>query len=188
LTDLVFKKNQSVDNLNRRNNLEFLIGELPSNEDKQMSVKVTVRKSNEQILFVEAGNDFIDFIFSFITIPLGGVLHMLQGFSYLSCIDNLYKSFSDLTPDIYLMSEGLKDKLCKPLIATQYELVNQILPISTATLPVKYCHTYYDHKIERCVVNLTKERVYSHNSIAFPEKFVPFKLVGPKSFVKGPSM
>jgi hypothetical protein len=116
---------------------------------------------------------------------------MLQGFSSLSCIDNLYKSFSDLSPDIYLMSEGLKDKLCKPLIAMQYELVNQILPISTTTLPVKYCHTYYDNKIGRCVVNLTKERVYCFNSTAFPEKFVPFKLVESsiaKSFVKGPSM
>jgi hypothetical protein len=162
--------------------------EPPSDEDRQMSVKVTLRKSNEQILFVEAGDDFIDLIFSLLTFPLGGMLHMLHGSSSLSSIDNLYKSLSDLSPDIYLMSEGLKDKLCKPLIATQYELVNQILPISTATLPVKDCHTYYDHKIERCVVNLTKERVYSHNSIAFPEKFVPFKLVGPKSFVKGPSM
>jgi hypothetical protein len=193
LTDFVLKKNQSIDNLNRRNNLEFLMEEPPSDEDRQMSVKVTLRKSNEQILFVEAGDDFIDFIFSLLTSPLGGMLHMLHGSSSLSSIDNLYKSLSDLSPDIYLMSEGLKDKLCKPLIATQYELVNQILPISTATLPVKYCHTYYDPKIERCVVHLTKERVYSHNSINFKEKFVPFKLVGPKSsiaksFVKGPSM
>ncbi|GAU34169.1 hypothetical protein TSUD_162690 [Trifolium subterraneum] len=41
LTDLILKKNQTVDNLNRRNNLEFLIGEPPSDEDSQMSVKVT---------------------------------------------------------------------------------------------------------------------------------------------------
>ncbi|MCI38698.1 tyrosine/dopa decarboxylase, partial [Trifolium medium] len=71
---------------------------------------------------------------------------MLQGSSSLSCIDNLYKSLSDLSPDIYLMSEGLKDELTKPLVATQYELVNKILPIGTATLSVKYCHSYYDPK------------------------------------------
>ncbi|GAU34168.1 hypothetical protein TSUD_162680 [Trifolium subterraneum] len=48
LTDFILKKNQSVDNLNLRNNLEFLIGELPSDEDRQMSVEIMLRKSNEQ--------------------------------------------------------------------------------------------------------------------------------------------
>jgi hypothetical protein len=47
LTDFVLKKNQSIDNLNRRNNLEFLMEEPPSDEDRQMSVKVTLRKSNK---------------------------------------------------------------------------------------------------------------------------------------------
>jgi len=120
-----------------------------------MSVKVTSRKSNEQILFVEAGDDFIDFVCSLLTFPLGGVLHMLQGFSSLSGIDNLYKSFSDLSPDIYLMSERLKDKLCKPFIAPKFELKNQILPIGAAFLRVNYCHN-----------DLTKEMVYSdYNSL-----------------------
>jgi len=147
-----------------------------------MSVKVTLRKSNEQILFVEAGDDFIDFVCSFLTFPLGGVLHMLQGFSSLSCIDNLYKSFSDLSPDIYLMSEGLKDKLCKPLIAPKFELKNQILPIGAAFLRVNG-HT-----------DLTKEMLYSNYSRIYEENYAPFKLVDPKSsiakssYAKGPSM
>jgi hypothetical protein len=76
LTDFILKKNQSVDNLNLRNNVEFRIGDLPSDEDRQMSVKVMLRKSNEQILFVEAEADFIDFVFSLLTFPLGGVLHI----------------------------------------------------------------------------------------------------------------
>ncbi|XP_024626723.1 uncharacterized protein [Medicago truncatula] len=193
LTDFFLRKSQSVDNLNLRNNIEFLIGDLPSDEDRQMSVKVTLRKTNEQILFVEAGDDFIDFVFSFLTFPLGGVLHMLQGFSSLSSIDNLYKSFSDLSPDIYLMSEGLKDKLCKPLIAPQFELKNPILPIGAAFLPVNYCHTYYDYTRMR-YTDLTKEMVYSNYNRIHEEKHVPFKVVDPKSsnakssYAKGPSM
>ena len=148
-----------------------------------MSVKVTSRKSNEQILFVEAGDDFIDFVCSLLTFPLGGVLHMLQGFSSLSSIDNLYKSFSDLSPDIYLMSEGLKDKLCKPFIAPKFELKNQILPIGAAFLRVNYCHN-----------DLTKEMMYSDYNRIYEEKYAPFKLVDPKSsiakssYAKGPSM
>jgi len=91
-----------------------------------VKVKVTLRKSNEQILFVEAGDDFTEFFLSFLTFPLGGVLHMLQGFSFLSCIDNIFKSLCDLSLDIYLMSQGHKDKLTKPLIATQFELMVQL--------------------------------------------------------------
>jgi len=130
LTDFIFKKNQPVDNLNLRNSFEFLSSELPSEEDRQMSVKVTLRKSNEQILFVEAGDDFADFVFSFLTFPLGGVLHMLQGFSSFRCIDNLYKSLSDLSPEMYFMSERVKEKLTMPLISAKFDLSNQILPIS----------------------------------------------------------
>jgi len=75
LTDFILRKSQFVDNLNLRNNIEFLIGDLPSDEDRQMSVKLTLRKSNEEIMFVEAGDDFIDFLFSFLTFPLGGVAY-----------------------------------------------------------------------------------------------------------------
>jgi len=159
-----------------------------------MSVKVTLRKSNEQIMFVEAGDDFIDFVCSLLTFPLGGVLHMLQRFSSLTCIDNLYKSFSDFSPDIYLMSEGLNNKLCKPLIAPQFELKNQILPIGAAFLPVNYCHTYYDYTRQRHNTDLTKEMVYSNYNRIYEEKYAPFKLVDPKSsiakssYAKGPSM
>jgi hypothetical protein len=194
LTDFILKKNQSVDNLNLRNNVEFQIGDLPSDKDRQMSVKVMLRKSNEQILFVEAEADFIDFVFSLLTFPLGGVLHMLQGFSSLSSIDNLYKSLSDLSPDIYLVSEGLKDELCKPQCAAQFELKNQILPIGAAFLPINYYHTYYDCTSKRWATDLTKEKLYSRNNNISEERFVPFKLVDPKSstakssFAKGPSM
>ncbi|KAK2414548.1 hypothetical protein QL285_037131 [Trifolium repens] len=194
LTDFILKKNQSVDNLNLRNNVEFRIGDLPSDKDRQMSVKVMLRKSNEQILFVEAEADFIDFVFSLLTFPLGGVLHMLQGFSSLSSIDNLYKSLSDLSPDIYFMSEGLKDELCKPQCAAKFELQNQILPIGAAFLPINYYRTYYDYTSKRWDTDLTKEKLYSRNNNISEEKFVPFKLVDPKSstakssFAKGPSM
>lgn len=91
------------------------------------------------------------------------------------------------------MSQRLKDKLTKPLIVTQFELIKQLLPIGAATLPVNYCHTYYDHISGKCVLNLTKEADYSHDKVGFPEKFVPLELadhdpsIAKSSFVKGPS-
>jgi hypothetical protein len=82
-----------------------------------------------------------------------------------------------------------------PLIAAKFDLSNQILPIGAATLPINYCHTYYS-QLSTHAINLTKEVVYSHDiyNVGFPEKFVPIKLVDPKSsvakssYVKGPSI
>jgi len=144
LTDFIFKKEQFVGNLDPRNRSEFWIREGDESSDEindKMVVKVLRRKSNEQILFLEAQDDFIDFILSFLTFPLGGVLHMLQGFSLLSCIDNLYKSMTELSSDGCLISEKLKEKLTKPPIPMQFELRNQILPIDT-----KYKDHYTQYK------------------------------------------
>jgi hypothetical protein len=187
-------KNQSVDNLNFGSNLDFLIGELPSDEGRQMSVKVTVRKSNEQILFVEAEEDFVDFVFSFLTFPLGGVLHMLQGFSSVCCIDNLYKSMTELSSERYLISQGIKDKLSKPQCFPQFELNKQILPIGASSLPDYFSLSWNGYAYSNDVI---KTMLYSKNHndpLLILCKYVPYKLVDPKSptekstFARGPLM
>ncbi|KAK2414535.1 hypothetical protein QL285_037118 [Trifolium repens] len=128
LSDFILKKEQNVYNLDTRNRLGVLSGEEKEQSDK-MVVKVVRRKSNEQILFVEAEQDFADFIFSFLTFPLGGVLHMLQGFSFLCCIDNLYNTMTELSPDRYFVSQEVKNIPTNPSISRQLELRNQLLPI-----------------------------------------------------------
>jgi hypothetical protein len=107
---------------------------LPSKEGKQMAVKLLVRKSNRKILFATAEEDFADFLFSFLTFPLGGVLQMLGGSSSLSCIDILYKSVTELSPEKCLRSLELKNKISKPQIFPGFEVRNQILPIGTAAI------------------------------------------------------
>ncbi|XP_061352110.1 uncharacterized protein LOC133283527 [Gastrolobium bilobum] len=110
LTDFILKKKQPLDNFDR------------GNQSQQMVVKLLVQKSNSKILFAEAEENFVDFLFSFLTFPLGVVLHMLRGFSSLSCVDKLYKSMTELSSDRYLSSQGLKDKLVKPQCAPQFKL------------------------------------------------------------------
>ncbi|ESW12421.1 hypothetical protein PHAVU_008G110900 [Phaseolus vulgaris] len=82
-----------------------------------MVVKIQIRKSNGKILFAEAEEEFVDFLFSFLTFPLGGVLHMLEGFS-----------------------SELKEKLASPLCAPQFNLSNQILPIGVESFPCSYSY------------------------------------------------
>ncbi|XP_024626724.1 uncharacterized protein [Medicago truncatula] len=141
-TDFIFGNNNQFLHSNLRHQSEFVIGDVSPYEFRQMSVKVLVRRSTREVLYAEAEEDFADFLLSFLTFPLGGVLHMLQGFSSISCIDNLYTSMTALSSDRYLMSQDLKNKLVKPLCAAQFELRNQILPISAVSLPLYYCHTY----------------------------------------------
>jgi hypothetical protein len=124
----MFKKEQFVGNLDPRNQLECWIGK-KKEKSNIMVVKVVRRKSNKQILFVEAEEDFADFLFSFLTFPLGAVLRMLQGFSFLCSIHNLYKSVTELSSSNGLMSQELKDLLSNPPVSRQFELRNQILPI-----------------------------------------------------------
>jgi hypothetical protein len=128
LSDFIFKKEHFVEDLVLSNQLEVNIGK-EEEESDEMVVKVLRRKSSKQIFFLEAEEDFTDFVFSFLTFPLGAVLHILQGFSFVSCIDNLYKSVTELSSDKCLRSQLFKDILTSPTISAQSELRNQILPI-----------------------------------------------------------
>jgi len=101
-------------------------------------MKLLVRKSTRNILFATAEEDFADFLYSFLTFPLGGVLQMLEGLSSLSCIDILYKSMTELSPERCLRSQELKDKLSNPQIFPNFEVRNQILPIKTAMLTTDF--------------------------------------------------
>ncbi|CAJ2670651.1 unnamed protein product [Trifolium pratense] len=143
LTDFIFKKEKFILNFDTPNLSEFLIGEA-EDSSINMVVKVVRRKSNIQILFVEAQEDFADFVFSFLTFPLGGVLHMLKGHSSISCIENLYKSMTELCPDRYLRSQYVKDRLSSPCIGLQFEIRNQILPIGAE--PFSHLFNFVDPK------------------------------------------
>ncbi|KAG4925171.1 hypothetical protein JHK87_050711 [Glycine soja] len=137
--DFILEKKD--DNFNPIYHPEIGIREKSSDEGRKMDVKVMVRKSDSKILFAEAEADFADLLFSLLTLPLGGVLHMLNGCSSLDCIDKLYNSTFELNTDRYFRSQELKDKLANPQCAPQFNLHDQILPIGAVCLPVYYFGT-----------------------------------------------
>ncbi|KAK7339811.1 hypothetical protein VNO77_20496 [Canavalia gladiata] len=193
MTDFILKREQYLDKFTPMDQYQFEIGEVPSQEGRQMVVKVQLRKSNGKILFAEVEEDFADFLFSFLTFPLGGVLHMLHGFSSLSCIDKLYKSMTELSSDRYLKSQGLKEKLSKPLCAPQFNPSNQILPIGAECLPAYYCYSYLkDGFYHPILVTSVKCNFYPYEtnvlSNIIDPKFPAGESSSPQGFVKGPSM
>ncbi|KAH1241964.1 hypothetical protein GmHk_07G019412 [Glycine max] len=93
VSDLILRKEQYLSNINPKNQNQFQFGKILS-EGRQMVVKIQIRKSNRKILFAEAEEEFVDFLFSFLTFPLGRVLHMLEGFSSQPDITNWGRKFA----------------------------------------------------------------------------------------------
>lgn len=54
-----------------------------------MEVKLVRSKSQKMIIFAETSENFVDFIFSLFTIPLGFIVKLLDGNSFVGCFDNL---------------------------------------------------------------------------------------------------
>jgi len=141
LTDFIFKNKNFLCNSNPTFQSKIRIAkDLPSDSDEakqNMVVKLMVRKSNTKVLFATAEEDFADFLFSFLTFPLGAVLQLLDGLSSLSSIDGLYRSMTELSSERYLRSQDLKNKLSSLGIFPTFQLRNQILPIGTSELCYK---------------------------------------------------
>ncbi|ESW12411.1 hypothetical protein PHAVU_008G110100 [Phaseolus vulgaris] len=106
---------------------------LKANNCDKIVVKIMLRKSNRKILLAEGKADFADFLFSLLTIPLGGALRLMEGCSYVGSVDGLYKSVVDLD-EHYFTTKEVKNKFVNPLLAPQFKSCN-LLPLSCNNFP-----------------------------------------------------
>ncbi|XP_020201856.1 uncharacterized protein LOC109787715 [Cajanus cajan] len=137
LTD-VFLEQLYFEKLFTRN--EFVPCDFDANVSScKIKVKIMQRKSNGKILFAQGNKDFVDFLFSFLTIPLGGVVHLMEGCSFIGSVDGLYKSVINLDED-YWTSKEVKIKFANPVLAHVFKLSNMLLPICS-DVPKYYCCT-----------------------------------------------
>ncbi|CAK8574905.1 unnamed protein product [Lathyrus sativus] len=74
---------------------------------RKMKVKVMQSKSQKNIIYAEANGDFVDFIFSFLTMPLGSVVNCLGVNSFGGCVGNLYESMKSFDPTSVLLNPGI---------------------------------------------------------------------------------
>ncbi|KAL1368542.1 hypothetical protein AAHE18_02G129000 [Arachis hypogaea] len=89
--------------------------------DYYRNLKVTVSKSKKKILHAEAEEDFVDFLLSFLTAPLGSVLNVLDGNASLGCMDNLYDSVKDLNSSWFFTEKIVtRHPLLNPHVAPQF--------------------------------------------------------------------
>lgn len=76
----------------------------PAHLKGSVKIKVVVSKSKNKILFAEANGDFVDFLVSFLTTPIGSIMKLMKGKLRLGSIGNLYTSVKDLNPSWFVGS------------------------------------------------------------------------------------
>ena len=109
-----------------------------ASDSKKMILKVVTQISTGKLLYAQAKDDFVDFLFSFLCVPLGGVEHLLAGRTCFKAISNLYRSITDLIDDEYFMTANTKDMLMKPNVTHGCISDNHMLPLTEEPLPDTY--------------------------------------------------
>ncbi|KAL1560812.1 hypothetical protein AAHA92_10984 [Salvia divinorum] len=104
-------------------------------EYKKMVLKLAIQKSKSKVLYAQAEEDFVEFLFSFFNIPLGGIGHLLAGKTCIKAIDNLQRSIAELIGDKYFKSPDMKMNLMKPNLVHGCVSEKYILPLNQECLP-----------------------------------------------------
>ncbi|KAL6535892.1 hypothetical protein OROHE_012736 [Orobanche hederae] len=129
LTDIVLNK-MNVKSKYEMGTLVPEIAKSPTSNTKQFVVKAVFHGSKNKILFVEADDNFVEFLFTLLTVPLGGIELLLGGSTTLTNIDNLYRSIQNINANKYLKTQGTKTMLLNPKLPPGYKSANQILPLT----------------------------------------------------------
>ncbi|KAG9447017.1 hypothetical protein H6P81_013145 [Aristolochia fimbriata] len=114
---------------------------LPERErGSKTSVKFLVSKSSKKVLYAEAREDFMDFLLSFLTFPVGSIAKLLRGKSSFGCIDNLYSSVEELSASGHTTSKDIKTMLLCPKLAPYFGCSKPVVRDggSTAMEPFDY--------------------------------------------------
>ncbi|RZB52754.1 hypothetical protein D0Y65_049004 [Glycine soja] len=129
LTDFILNKKQFL-YVYTKHQCQFEIGEVSSNVIRQMVLKVLIRKSDRKILFVEGQEDFADFIFGFLTLPLGGVLHMLGVF--LLTLQSLFDFMGNFIKQwiLLILSPLMENQILEDVIGPAMYMVTDDLVVT----------------------------------------------------------
>lgn len=79
---------------------------------RKIPLKLLVDTKSNRVLFAEAGKEFVDLVFSLLTLPIGGMVRRISATGTMEgSIDRLYKSLLDMNPS-YMQPGGARIKLC----------------------------------------------------------------------------
>ncbi|XP_074350246.1 uncharacterized protein LOC141689758 [Apium graveolens] len=117
----------------------FILHKISSNLQK-MTVKVLVQKSSSKILLAQCSEDFINFLFNLLTLPLGNVISMLESDnSPALCAKNIHQSVSNLNVGEYIESQKMEDILLFPQLSMFNLFLKQQFHFKENSIHKFYC-------------------------------------------------
>ncbi|CAM0957904.1 unnamed protein product [Alopecurus aequalis] len=81
----------------------------------KISLKLLVDTKSKKVLFAEAGKEFVDFVFSLLTLPVGAVAKLISAGAMHGSIGRLYQSVDDIG-GCYLLPGKDKTDLLQPKV------------------------------------------------------------------------
>ncbi|XP_031266145.1 uncharacterized protein LOC116124565 [Pistacia vera] len=114
--------------------------------EKPITIKLTVCKSKKMVGYAETSGDFVDLLFSFLTVPLGYAVEEMHTDTWKGCINHLYNSIRELDAEQYLKSNEHKAMLLSPQLAPSFGYENHPLGIEEDKHP-PYYYVYADDKL-----------------------------------------
>lgn len=139
-----------------------------------MTIKIVFQTSNKRVLFAQAEKNFVDFLFSLLTIPLGAVTRLLSGNISVGNVSNLYRSVLTLNSESYIKSQKVKEMLLNPRLAPLHLCKNQIFCLNEAKTPQFYCVSDIrgSNYKQKCTSLTLKNPKFEEEYLRSPEMFM----------------
>jgi hypothetical protein len=115
--------------------------------EEHVSLKLLLNENGNKVLFAEAGKDFVDILFSFLTMPLGTIARLVQKESSIGpvtvgCLNSLYKSVADMDQGC-CSTDVIQQMLLQPINSAE-DYCNTLKHNIDDSQPVKFfvCDNY----------------------------------------------
>ncbi|GMN21256.1 hypothetical protein TIFTF001_043267 [Ficus carica] len=106
-------------------------------EGNNITVKLMFSKYKNIVCYAEANKDFVNLLFSFLTVPLNYMAKNLSDVSFRGCIHHLYKSAQDLG-ERFFKSQSHKSIPVNPCLPYGFSYGSDLLGIGKASHPIYY--------------------------------------------------
>jgi hypothetical protein len=94
----------------------------------KLSLKLFIDKKRQRVLFAEADKEFVDFLFSIFTLPVGAVTRLLkEGGGMVGCLPSLYRSIENMGVT-YIQPDKDKRFLLQPNVVMPGAKLPLLLP------------------------------------------------------------
>lgn len=142
--------------------------------ETEISLKVVIEREKKKVVFAEASSDFIDILFSFLTLPMGTIVRRLANRSdpshekvNIGGFTNLYESVANLDA-MYFRTKESQDMLLNTRNSAEVQCQNLKIKIDDMK-PIQYficeylCFTKYSHYLNTYLSTCSNTRCKSCN-------------------------